>query len=65
MPNWCLNNLTITGPQADLEAFKTKAVGHSPWEEPEGKPDMLNFHSLVPVPEEVLKSGYGSAAYDW
>jgi hypothetical protein len=65
MPNWCLNNLTITGPQADIQAFKTKAVGHSPWEEPEGEPDALNFHSLVPVPEEVLKAGYESAGYDW
>ena len=65
MPNWCLNKLTITGPQADIQAFKTKAVGHSPWEEPEGEPDALNFHSLVPVPEEVLKAGYESAGYDW
>jgi hypothetical protein len=65
MPNWCLNNLTITGPEADVQAFKTKAVGHSPWEEPAGEPDALNFHSLVPVPKEVLKAGYESAGYDW
>ena len=65
MPNWCSNNLTITGPQVDVEAFKTKAVGHSPWEEPEGEPDTLNFHSLVPVPEEVLKAGYEPAGHDW
>ena len=52
------NKLTITGPEADVQAFKAKAVGHSPWEEPEGDPDALNFHSLVPVPEEVLKAGY-------
>ena len=26
MPNWCLNKLTITGPEADVQAFKTKAV---------------------------------------
>jgi len=61
----CLNNLTITGPEPDVQAFKTKAVGHSPWEEAEGEPDALNFHSLVPVPEEVLKAGYESAGYDW
>ena len=65
MPNWCSNNLTITGPQADIEAFKTKAVGHPPWKEPEGEPDALNFHSLVPVPAEVLKAGYEPAGYDW
>lgn len=65
MPNWCLNKLTITGPQADVQAFKAKAVGHSPWEKPEGEPAVLNFHSLVPVPEEVLKAGYESAGYNW
>jgi len=65
MPNWCSNKLTITGPQAVVQAFKTKAVGHSPWEKPEKPPDVLNFHSLVPVPKEVLKAGYESAGYDW
>src|ERR1019366_6470474 len=65
MPNWCSNNLTITGPKADVEAFKAKAVGHSPWEEPKGEPDALNFHSLVPVPEEVLIAGYEAGGYDW
>jgi hypothetical protein len=65
MPNWCLNKLTITGAQADVQAFKAKAVGHSPWLEPEGNPDALNFHSLVPIPEELLKAGYDSAGYDW
>jgi hypothetical protein len=61
MPNWCSNKLTIAGPGPDVQEFKTKAVGHSPWEEPEEEPDALNFHSLVPVPEEVLKAGYGDA----
>jgi len=65
MPNWCSNKLTITGQQADIQAFKTKAVGHSPWEAPEGEPDVLNFHSLVPVPDEVLQAGYESAGYNW
>jgi Ferredoxin-like domain in Api92-like protein len=65
MPNWCLNKLTVTGPEADVQAFKAKAVGHSPWLQPEGEPDVINFHSLVPVPQEVLKAGYESAGYDW
>ena len=30
-----------------------------------GEPGRLNFHSLVPVPEEVLKAGYESGGYDW
>jgi hypothetical protein len=65
MPNWCFNKLTITGPKADVQAFKAKAVGYSPWEQPAGEPAVLNFHSLVPVPEEVLKAGYDSAGYHW
>ena len=47
MPNWCHNKLTIRGPEADVQSFKAKALGHSPWEEPEGESDVLNFHSLV------------------
>ena len=65
MPNWCHNKLTITGPEADVRSFKDKAVGQSPWEESEEEPNVLNFHSLVPVPDEVLKAGYESAGYDW
>ena len=33
--------------------------------EPEEDPDALNFHSLVPVPDEVLQAGYEAAGYDW
>jgi len=50
MPNWCTNKLTIIGPGADVQAFKTKAVGKSPWDEPGENPNALNFHSLIPVP---------------
>lgn len=65
MPNWCHNKLTITGPEVDIQAFKTKAVGRSPWVKPEGDPEALNFHSLVPIPDQVLKVGYEAAGYDW
>jgi hypothetical protein len=65
MPNWCSDKLTIIGPGTDVQAFKTKAVGDSPWEEPEEEPDVLNFHSLVPVPAEILKAGYCDAGLDW
>ena len=69
MPNWCANKLTIRGPEADVRAFKDRAVGHSPWSRPEElvnvEPNVLNFHSLVPVPDEVLKAGYKAAGCDW
>jgi Ferredoxin-like domain in Api92-like protein len=69
MPNWCNNILTVYGPEADIKDFRQKAIGHSPWstaaELVSEKPNPLNFHSLVPVPHEVLKAGYGKAGYDW
>ena len=65
MPNWCSDKLTVIGPGAAVQAFKTKAVGHPPWEEPEDNPEVLNFHSLVPVPDEVLKAGYEPTGHDW
>jgi hypothetical protein len=68
MPNWCANKLTVTGSVEEVQAFKAKAVGHPPWSEPEGPPDVLNFHSLVPLPVEVLTTGTPSnneAAYQW
>ena len=33
MPNWCLNKLTITGPEADVRSFKAE----SGWTLPLGK----------------------------
>ena len=65
MPNWCTNKLTIIGPGADVQAFKTTAVGHSPWEEPGENPNALNFHSLIPVPESILAVDYDDAGYNW
>jgi hypothetical protein len=69
MPNWCANKLTIRGPEAEVVAFKEKAVGHSPWSRPEElvnvEPNALNFHNLVPIPDEVLAAGYEAAGYDW
>jgi len=69
MPNWCLNKLTVRGPEDDVANFRKKAVGHSPWprhREGEGpEPNLLNFHNLVPIPPEVLMAGYDSAGADW
>ena len=69
MPNWTCNILTVYGPEEDIKAFRQKAIGHSPWltasELTVDKPEPLNFHSLVPVPDELLKAGYDKAGYDW
>jgi hypothetical protein len=66
MPNWCNNKLAVYGPEADVSRFKEKAVGHSPWlKVEEQKENVLNFHSLVPIPAEVVEAGYDKAGYDW
>ena len=66
MPNWCNNKLAVYGPEADVIRFKEKAVSHSPWlKVEEQKENVLNFHSLVPIPPEVLEAGYEKAGYDW
>ena len=64
MPNWCSNELKVTGPDVDIKAFIEKARGYYPWfNNHELRP--LNFHSLVPIPEQVLKAGYEEAGYNW
>jgi hypothetical protein len=71
MPNWCSNKLTVSGPDEDVRSFVTKAVGHSPWSETPEKVEAaqsaqaLNFHSLVPIPDDVLAAGYEVAGYQW
>jgi len=64
MPNWCANKLTVTGSVEDVQAFKEKAVGQSPWSNDEEQ-SVFNFHSLVPLPVQVLTGGYNEAAYHW
>ena len=49
MPNWVHNTLTVWGKPQDIAAFKLKAAQDVPNEEP----DPMNFHNLVPVPNEL------------
>ena len=67
MPNWCSNELRVSGPPEDLTRFKEQASGFNPWNipGPKDKPSPLNFHSLVPVPDHILKLGYANAGHDW
>ncbi|MBI3852721.1 MAG: hypothetical protein HY298_20905 [Verrucomicrobia bacterium] len=64
MPNWCNNKLAVYGPHEDVKRFQEQAVGHSPWHTGEN-PNVLNFHSLVPIPAAVIAAGYEAAGYDW
>ena len=67
MPNWCLNRLAVYGPELEVNAFRKRAVGHSPWTgNREGEEaNLLNFHNLVPIPAEVLTAGYDPAGINW
>src|SRR4051794_35648219 len=65
MPNWCNNTLEVTGTAQDVQRFKDKAVGHHPWSKDPDEPNVLNFHSLVPVPDSILALPYEDAGYDW
>ena len=49
-------------------AVQSEAVGHSPWLPAEGigaRQELLNFHSLFPIPQELLKGGFNQTAYEW
>jgi hypothetical protein len=67
MPNWCDNQLTVKGENTVVEQFQQKAVGVNPWNDspPHEQSDVLNFHSLVPIPAHVLQQSYEKAGYHW
>jgi hypothetical protein len=67
MTNWCRNSLVVTGDDVHVSQFKKQAVGYWPGEQPEPglAPGDLNFHSIVPMPDAVIKAGYQSAGKEW
>ena len=74
MPNWCSNTLTVTGPVEEIARFRKESTGYRPKYTPHSMetgevveteadtdyplPELLNFHSLVPIPDEVLAFGF-------
>jgi len=66
MPNWCNNTLSIYGTVEDVVRFKKQAIGYSPWHKIEAdNENALNFHSFIPVPADILASGYDPLGYEW
>ena len=67
MTNWCDNLLRVNGPATELARFKTQAIGFCPWDSAEARqaPEVLNFHSLVPVPVELWALADNAARCDW
>ncbi len=69
MPNHVTNNLFVSGPSDEVARFRKESTGLPPdYNQSETErevlgeqtiePQILNFHSLVPVPDEVLKNGF-------
>ena len=52
MPNWCFNNLHVSGPSADLQRFLKTVQG----EDSAGNSLPLDFNQIVPQTPEVLAS---------
>ena len=70
MPNWCDNELRITGPPEQLDRFVQEARGVPPLYGPDRDTDnppleeALCFHNLYPVPDGLLERTYGASAED-
>jgi hypothetical protein len=66
MPNWCDNHLRITGPPEERGRFVREARGtlrrYGSNKDSADAPvtEMLCFHKLYPVPEELLQRSYGA-----
>lgn len=54
MPNWCSNQLTVTGPEPDLNNLQREV---------QGKDSDLDFEMILPTPRKLLQQGEGW--YDW
>lgn len=82
MPNWCENQLTVSGCYKNLEKFKKAFMGTiAKWPinerveklsereiekiKREYETPRYCFNALVPVPEDILESGYSNAGYLW
>jgi hypothetical protein len=55
MPNWCENDLTITGPSKDVDAFFEFAKGKMKPEDGEEQELLLDFNKFVPMPETITR----------
>ena len=69
MPNWCQNELQIFGPREDLQRFKAAAVGCNTWPTADRadkeQPSVLSFHTLDPIPPEVMAADYNLVGHPW
>ena len=67
MPNWCFNDLRVSGPAADLKRFQNQAREFAAPQrtEHEPVPEVFSFQSLLPIPPEIIGANSQGAARDW
>ena len=69
MPNWCDNRMIVSGPEDRIGEFVQLAEGplHTYKKEKarneEVNEELLSFHQIVPLPEEVLSGPYDPVGY--
>lgn len=59
MPNWCANNLTITGAEERLRQFLTENIIQ------EGLETTLDFNFVAPLPEDQKENWYEWRIQNW
>jgi len=59
MPNWCSNNLTITGQTDRLKQFLSENITE------EGIETRLNFNFVAPLPEDQQENWYNWQCHNW
>lgn len=58
MPNWCHNEMTVSGSPEDLQKFKDACIGDD-----DGQ-TTLDFEGSVPIPEELKDTHTGGVTID-
>ena len=67
MPNWCFNNLRVTGPKRTVARFQNHALGLPSAQTPQvdQAPEVFSFQSLLPIPADLLASKPASDRHEW
>jgi hypothetical protein len=67
MPNWCYNDLRVSGPAEDLAQFQKQARGVLPRKPTKNQPapEVFSFQNLLPVPAELSGADSRAAAHEW
>lgn len=78
MPNWCFNQLTVTGTKEELIHFIENGLyGYEAvyalnefekkfsQDQTRGTKLVPTMNKIIPVPQDVLDRGYSDAGYDW